>query len=293
MGRIVKRCVLRQLCAKILVCLEGARKKGRPPWLFVCCSARLELHSMLMSSRPQHHAREDSLYWVRSVQRWGVRVSDSTYQQPLLVDLYEQYLIDQDSATFVKDVAGRYSVATLQRLCEQGERAARRASVLALGFLADYGSNAVLGRALVDRDRGVRNLADNAIRNVWIRVGTAAQREKLQHVMQLNSAKQYYEAIRQATKLIHESPWFAEAWNQRALAHFNCGEFDESIRDCHQTLEINPYHFPAATGLGKCYLQLNNRSAALEAFRRAQRLNPGLDDVRAHVVFLQRALKEE
>ena len=110
---------------------------------------------------------------------------------------------------------------------------------------------------------------------------------------QLNASKQYHDAMRLATALIQAAPWFAEVWNQRALAHFNCGEFDESIRDCHQTLEINPYHFPAATGLGKCYLQLNNRAAALESFRRALRLNPSLDGVRAHVVYLQRALKED
>ena len=66
---------------------------------------------------------------------------------------------------------------------------------------------------------------------------------------------------------------------------------EASIRDCRQSLEINPYHFPAATGMGKCYLQLGDRVAALEAFRRALRLNPGLEDVRAHVVYLQRALK--
>lgn len=214
-------------------------------------------------------------------------------RQPVIVDLYEQYLVDHDAAEFSRGVADRYAVATLERLCEQADRMGRRAAVLGLGLLADYASNAVLGRALLDRDRGVRHLADEAIRHVWTRTGGADERQRLQRVMRLNLDKKYGEAIRAATALIHGAPWFAEVWNQRALAYFNRGEFDESIGDCHQTLEINPYHFPAATGMGKCYLQLHNRVAALEAFRRALRLNPGLDDVRAHVVYLQRALKEE
>jgi tetratricopeptide (TPR) repeat protein len=220
-------------------------------------------------------------------------VSGTQSRQPWIVDLYEQYLVDHNRDDFARGVADRYAVATLERLCEQADRMGRRAAVLALGFLADYSSNAVLGRALLDRDRGVRHLADEAIRHTWVRLGNAEQREQLQRVMRLNLGKKYGEAIRGASTLIRQAPRYDEAWNQRPLAHFNRGEFDESIGDCHQTLEINPYHFPAATGMGKCYLQLHNRVAALEAFRRALRLNPGLDDVRAHVVYLQRALKEE
>ena len=221
------------------------------------------------------------------------QVNDGFPHPPLIVELYEQYLVHQETELFVEQAAERYGVATLERLSEWGSRTARRGAVLALGLCGEYSSNPVMGRALLDEDRGVRTLADGGIRNLWRRVGSTADREQLDRVAELTADKQFSEAVELATQLVRQSPWFAEAWNQRALALFNLGEYDESIRDCHQTLEINPYHFPAATGMGKCYLQLNNRAAALESFRRALRLNPGLDDVRAHVVFLQRALKEE
>jgi tetratricopeptide (TPR) repeat protein len=71
------------------------------------------------------------------------------------------------------------------------------------------------------------------------------------------------------------------------------GDYEASIRDFHQTLEINPYHFCAAAGMGTCYLKQRNPLAALQAFRRALRLNPALEDVRAHVIHLQRSLNEE
>jgi hypothetical protein len=58
-------------------------------------------------------------------------------------------------------------------------------------------------------------------------------------------------------------------------------------------LEINPYHFGAATGMAHCHLQLNNRTSALECFRRALKLNPNLEGVRAHVLYLQRTLKSQ
>ena len=70
-------------------------------------------------------------------------------------------------------------------------------------------------------------------------------------------------------------------------------QYDAAIRDCHQALEINPYHFTAAAGMGQCYMLQDNPVAALEAFRRALRLNPGLEEVRAQVVRLQRSLKKD
>jgi tetratricopeptide (TPR) repeat protein len=169
----------------------------------------------------------------------------------------------------------------------------RRAAVLALGQVGDYGSNTALGRALHDVDRGVRMLADNGIRSLWTRAGGPPQRKRLQAVIEANANRQFEVAVAKAGRLIAESPWLAEAWNQRALALFSLRRFAESIRDCNQALEINPYHFGAATGMAQCHMQQGNRAAALAAFRRALALNPNLEGVRAHVHYLQRVLKSQ
>ncbi|MEE9601685.1 MAG: tetratricopeptide repeat protein, partial [Thermoguttaceae bacterium] len=87
-------------------------------------------------------------------------------------------------------------------------------------------------------------------------------------------------------------PWFAEVWHQRAVAQFKLSNFSEAIRDCHQTLEINPYHFTAAAGMGKAYLRLDNHVSALQSFRRALRLNPNLDGIRAQVVRLAKMVED-
>ncbi len=212
---------------------------------------------------------------------------------PKLHGLYHQYLVDQDTAAFNQSVSSYYTVGTLERLAVVGDRMARRAAVLALGQCGDYGSNASLGRALQDDDRGVRMLAENGIRQLWCRTGTRLQRKQLEAIIALNAAQRHDEALEQATKLIHSAPSLAECWNQRALARFSIGRFRESIEDCHQALEINPYHFGAATGMGQCHLQLHDRAAALECFRRALKLNPNLEGVRAHVLYLQRTLKSQ
>ena len=58
-------------------------------------------------------------------------------------------------------------------------------------------------------------------------------------------------------------------------------------------MELHDSVLDLAAGMGKSYMRLGNRVAALESYRRALRLNPGMDDVRAQVIHLQRILQEE
>ena len=218
-------------------------------------------------------------------------MSDSTPRGPAIAEFYSQYLENQDSTVFVDQVSKFYSVGTLERLSEHPLREVRRAAVLALGFVGDYNANQALGRALIDDDRCVRILADTGIRTVWTRDGEPPHRQQLALIIRLIAAGQYGEAIHRAGRLVDAAPWFAEAWNQRAVAHFNREHYAESIRDGHQALEINPYHFQAAASMGQAYLRIGNHVAALECFRRALRLNPDLEGVRVQVVRLVRLVE--
>jgi tetratricopeptide (TPR) repeat protein len=212
---------------------------------------------------------------------------------PVLVIYYNRYLSNQDCAMFVKRVARRYSCGTLERLVSVGEYTTRRAAVFAISLLGDYESNDVLGRALVDRDRGVRSIAESGIRELWQRDGSTEEQDTLARIIHLNDERRHSEAARLATELIRKARHIAEAWCQRGMAYYHLGQYDAAIRDCHQAMEINPYHFTAAAGMGQCYMLQENPVAALEAFRRALRLNPGLEEVRAQVVRLQRSLKKD
>ena len=217
-------------------------------------------------------------------------MSDQNLRLSLLEVLYHEYQVSQQLGTFIAQVSRAYTVGTLECLSERGSRLARRAAVLALGELAGYSSNHALGRALQDDDRGVRLTAEEALRSIWCRAGNDDQCRQLQQVVHANSARRFHEAIARATALIHESPNFAEAWNQRAIAWYGLGNYIESISDCNQSLEINPYHFGAASGIGQCYLQLGRPRLALESFRRALALNPNLEGVRANIASLERTL---
>ncbi len=215
-------------------------------------------------------------------------------RKPVLGELYQQYLADQDTAAFIHRTSQRYSMATLCRLATVGDRLVRRSAVLALGFIADYEANAVLaqsaerfgsGRSADGRNGDPLGLVSN-------RHGEA-QRQQLAGIVMLNRTHEYAVALRDATALIREAPWLAEVWNQRAIAQYGMGHYEQSIHDCRETLEINPYHFGAAAGMGQCYLRTGDQSAALQAFRRALHLNPELDGIRANVQYLERSMKKK
>lgn len=220
-------------------------------------------------------------------------MSEFPSHRPLLVYCYERYLVDQNIALFIRSVAGKYTTGSLERVTTSSDAVARRAAVLSLGRLADYRSNRVLGSALSDRDRGVRTLAETAIQQVWLRIGTPSQQRHLVAIGEQIDERDYERAAQLSTALVEDAPWIAHAWYYRGKAFFQLGQYEASARDCHQALEVNAYHFLAASTMGQAYLQLNDTVTALDCFRRALRLNPNMEEVRAQVIHLQRTLRDK
>ena len=192
---------------------------------------------------------------------------------------------------FKKKVAGRYSEGTLQRLLNSMDSATRRAAILALGLIgtARMSCPAVAGM-LHDPDRVVRHFAADALWSLWFRADSEANNAELQRLLELRDRKKKRTGL---DALLQKCSEFAEAYNQRAILHFQNEEWHKAIADCERVLKLNPYHFGAASGLGRCFMQLGRHRAALKAFRHALRINPGLDDIEETVRDLESALGEE
>jgi len=220
-------------------------------------------------------------------------MSETRRYQPILLSIYQQYLEDTDPVDFVRAVSKRYVQGTLERLVLDGDSVVRRASILALGYLGDFRVNHTVGRAMQDQDRTVRILAEKACRCVWNRPGDEGQRRELADIVRLNATKQYQESIQRASRLLADAPWFAEVWYQRGHAWFQLKELKQSIHDWHQALELNPYHFVAADAMGDAFLLLGKPGAALDAFRRALRVNPDLERVKDKIARLSRQIEGE
>jgi tetratricopeptide (TPR) repeat protein len=221
----------------------------------------------------------------------GPSISERKVRYTKLDRYYQQFLNDEDRARFIQQVSESYTMETLEYLARLGRRLTRRAAVLAVGFLGDFEQNETMGRGLVDSDRAVRMLADHNIRQIWLRQGTGGQRVLISRLEWLNSVSQYDQVVAEATELIRCDDRLGEAWNQRAIAFCNQRDYQLAIDDCRTTLAINPFHFPAAIGMGHCCLQLDDPVSALDCFRLAFTINPDLENLRGQICHLEQILE--
>lgn len=104
-------------------------------------------------------------------------------------------------------------------------------------------------------------------------------------------AKDDLEAARQVfDRLIDRSPGFAEGWNKRATVHYLMGDYQASVLDIQRTLELEPRHFGALSGLGLIYDAIEEPSAALRSFEAALAIHPHLAGTRQRIGELRREL---
>ena len=126
-----------------------------------------------------------------------------------------------------------------------------------------------------------------------MRIGTTTQQRHLVAIREQIDEKEFERAAQLSTALVEDAPWIAQAWFYRGKTFLKLGQYEAASRDCHQALEVNAYHFLAASTMGQTYLQMNDSISALDSFRRALRLNPNMEEVRAQVIHLQRSLRDK
>ncbi len=209
------------------------------------------------------------------------------FQAPLLLEYYDEFLETRDYDTFRTQVNQRYTESTLARLLEDTPRRVRLAALLGLRELGSMESNQAVASCLADEDPGVREFARETAWTIWFRGDSPEDAEALEGIREQIARGQLREAIGDASALIEASPEFAEAYNQRAIAHFVLGDLEASVTDCQRVLELNPVHFGALDGLGQCYLRLERFVDALGTFRRGLRLSPYNDRYRQIIEILE------
>jgi tetratricopeptide (TPR) repeat protein len=87
-------------------------------------------------------------------------------------------------------------------------------------------------------------------------------------------------------------PDFAEGWNRRATLYFLMQRFPESVADIERTLELEPRHFGALSGLALIRKTQNEPFAALEALERVARIHPRMPHLMERVDELTSMLGE-
>ena len=95
------------------------------------------------------------------------------------------------------------------------------------------------------------------------------------------------------SRIVEIAPDFAEGWNKRATLFYLLGQFDASMTDIDHTLELEPRHFGALSGLGLIQMILEHDEQAVDAFERALSIHPQMTGPRANIEVLKERIKSK
>jgi tetratricopeptide (TPR) repeat protein len=132
---------------------------------------------------------------------------------------------------------------------------------------------------------------ENSIWQIWFTAEDGATKSLMElgvSAMQrgdLPAALQLFDAV------TAQRPDFAEGWNRRATVLYMLGAHERSVADIQKTLELEPRHFGAWSGLGMIRNAQNRPDDALQAFEAALRVHPHLRGVRENVDALRKKLR--
>jgi tetratricopeptide (TPR) repeat protein len=166
---------------------------------------------------------------------------------------------------------------------------ARKVAALALSLVGGKCCIPPLVRQLKDPDRMVNEMAEHALWSIWLRGSDDPQaNHQVARGSQALDRREFDHALRHFNRAIDLDPAFAEAYNQRAIAHYLQEHYRSSIDDCHRAIEHMPSHFGAWAGLGHCHAHLGDLRDALESYEQALEINPHLSCVREMITELRR-----
>ena len=94
-------------------------------------------------------------------------------------------------------------------------------------------------------------------------------------------------SVKKLNELVQKYPEYAEAWNQRAIVLYVIEDFEGSLRDVNRAIALEPRHFGAYSGMGQCYIRLDQPERALEAFQAALEIHPWLSNVKQQMDMLR------
>ena len=120
-----------------------------------------------------------------------------------------------------------------------------------------------------------------AIWEQWTMVPEPRQRELMMRGIAEMQQHELKSSVETFGRLIEIAPDLSEAWNKRATAYWQLGNFSSSLSDICETIKSEPRHFGAYSGLGMIRAEMGEYPRAVAAFELARKYNPhiiGIDD---------------
>lgn len=141
----------------------------------------------------------------------------------------------------------------------------------------------LFGQLLETNEEQTLRQIENQIWEIWLQ----HPNPDVERLMQLGTQRMNAQAVSEAmvvfTQVTINYPNYAEAWNKRATLNYLIGEAEASEADIKKTLELEPRHFGALSGLGLVYLQRNELSKAKQAFEDLVAIHPNSPNAKSNL----------
>ena len=131
------------------------------------------------------------------------------------------------------------------------------------------------------------------ISNEWTQSGSASIDLMMQWSQKAIEDQKFDVALDFLDQVVTLQPAFAEGWNRRATAHFMMKNFGKSMSDIDRTLQLEPRHFGALSGLAQIMTVTGHKESALEAWQRVLGIYPMLRSAQDQVGTLSEELAGE
>lgn len=220
-------------------------------------------------------------------------MSELAVQPDEFVSAVKPLLEKQDLCGLLSMIKSRWSAQQIVDLLKSRHCDARKVAALALGLVGGKCCLEPLSDQLKDPDPMVNEMAEHALWSIWFRSGCSDANCQLQKGAKAMDQADYPRAVEHFSRAIAMDPRFAEAFNQRAIAHYLLEHWEQSIADCRMAVELMPCHFGAWAGMGHCHAHEGRLSEALRCYRRALEINPHLTCLEEACGELERQIRGE
>ncbi len=158
--------------------------------------------------------------------------------------------------------------------------ASSTANLVCLALTGTMSESPPIAAMLHDEDATTTAFAEQALWSIWFRASDEQANRTLSLAVRIMVRDEYLPAIEWLSILALCRPEFAEAFNQRAVARFLVGQYEQAVRDTGSALRLNPLHFGAMATQGHCHVAQGEPMLGVEMYHAALQIHPRMEGIR-------------
>lgn len=153
--------------------------------------------------------------------------------------------------------------------------------------------DALFGQLKRERNEKAAERIASRISEEWNHSGSASIDLMMTWSQTAMEGKKFDVALDFLDQVVTMEPTYAEGWNRRATVHFLMQNYAKSMADISHTLQLEPRHFGALSGMGQIMKNTGRNELALQAWQRVLDIYPMMRSAQDEVATLSEELAGE